>query len=119
MNKSMILLATILLVFGLTFAAGAKLTGALAGVKTLLCSVLPIVVMLAVVLAAILFAVGQLGSAESRAKFHGWATNILIGAITALIVLLLVPWLLQGLMPGTGTSMTQCGGEAITGATSG
>ena len=115
MNKPMILLAT-LLVFGLAFATEAKLTGALGAVKDLVCSVLPIVIMLAIVIAAILYAIGQLGSAESRAKFHGWATNIVIGAITALIVILLVPWLLAGLLPGTA-GLTDCSNTTMTGAT--
>jgi len=139
MNKPMILL-TMLLAFGAAFAQRAidpddcsiygsggyscdaapsqcKTVCALSGVKGLLCQVLPIVIMLAIVIAAILYAVGQLGSAESRAKFHGWATNIVIGAITALIVILIVPWLLAGLMPG-GKDLLDCAGGTIAGATS-
>ena len=108
MNKSMILLATMLLVFGFAFAGTGQITTALSGVKDILCSILPIVIMLAVVIAALLYAVGQLGSAESRAKFHGWATNILIGAITALIVLIMVPFFLGALLP-SGQSLTSCG----------
>ena len=120
MNKSMILLAT-LLMFGFSFAAttcptkcttipeGCEIPCALNGVRDLLCSVLPIVIMLAIVVAAILYAIGQLGSAESRAKFHGWATNIVIGAITALIVLLLVPYLLGMLLPTGMAALTNCG----------
>jgi len=123
MNKSMILLAT-LLMFGFAFAeclddytgvdcasvaSECKTTCALYSVKGLLCTVLPVIIMLAIVIAAILYAVGQLGSAESRAKFHGWATNIVIGAITSLIVLLMVPYLLGMLLPtGTG-SLINCG----------
>jgi len=111
MNKPMILLAT-LLVFGFAFAVDnpeTQITGALGSVKTLLCTVLPVIIMLAIVIAAILYAVGQLGSAESRAKFHGWATNIVIGAITALIVLLMVPYFLGLLLPNGVTAMTNCG----------
>ncbi|MCX6773926.1 MAG: hypothetical protein NTY68_02910 [Candidatus Micrarchaeota archaeon] len=52
---------------------------------------------------AILFAMGQLGGAESRAKFHGWATNIAIGAITAVLVWVIAPWLLGLLMADTST----------------
>ncbi|MCX6773925.1 MAG: hypothetical protein NTY68_02905 [Candidatus Micrarchaeota archaeon] len=65
---------------------------------------------------AILFAMGQLGGAESRAKFHGWATNIAIGAITAVLVWVIAPWLLSILMSGTfqpsspmGTNTFSCG----------
>jgi hypothetical protein len=110
MNKSMILLAT-LLVFGFAFAQDdptTTISGALGAVRTLLCTILPIIIMLAIVIAALLYAVGQLGSAESRAKFHGWATNIVIGAITSLIVLLVVPFFL-GMLFGSGTF-----GEAVT-----
>ena len=98
MNKPMILLAT-LLVFGFAFAeAPAGIGDALIGVRNLVCDALPILVMVAIVAAAILYAVGQLGSAESRAKFHGWATNIALGAITAILVYVVAPWILGALM---------------------
>ena len=96
-----------LLMFGIAFASG-QINTALSGITNLLCTILPAVIMLAVVVAAILYAVGQLGSAESRAKFHGYATNIIIGAITALIVLLIVPVIINALLPSR-QSLPQCG----------
>jgi hypothetical protein len=111
MKKQIILLA-MLLMFGAAFAGPEKINTALSGVKELLCTVLPVVIMLAIVIAAILYAVGQLGSAESRAKFHGWATNIVIGAITALIVLLITPYFLGMLLPTGMNTLTQCGAQS-------
>jgi len=120
MNKPRIFLA-MLLIFGFVFAqndltADIKIPVALAAVIFLLCNILPIVIMLAIVIAALLYAVGQFGSAESRAKFHGWATNIVIGAITALIVLLITPYFLGMLLGGQEYIMkyVSCGGDFST-----
>jgi len=111
MNRAIGLLA-VLLIFSVSFAQddATGILNALDQVRWLLCQVLPIVIMLAIVIAAILYAVGQLGSAESRAKFHGWATNIVIGAITALIVLLITPYFLGSLLGDS--SMIACGATA-------
>lgn len=100
MNKFKILLAT-LVVFGFAFAQYNTPTGVTTAVNSIvymLCTILPIIIMIAIVASAILFAMGQLGGAESRAKFHGWATNIAIGAITAVLVWVIAPWLLGILM---------------------
>ena len=74
-------------------------------------SILPLAVLIVVVLAGVIFAIGQVLGAETRARANVWATNMLIGGVIAVIVVIIVPWLLDTLVPEFGMSQV-CGGLA-------
>ena len=58
-------------------------------------TILPIGIMLVIVLAGIVFAIGQTMGAETRARANVWATNLMIGAIIGAVVYVLAPWFLN------------------------
>ena len=84
--------------------------------KTLAClydtikSALAIGMLLLVVLAAIVYAVGQVLGAETRARASVWATAMFTGAIIGALLYILLPYILHTLLPdlidATGKSVT-------------
>ena len=96
-----------LLVF--LFLVGSNLivaNGMLSPLEETLCSVyrslltmMPIVVLLMVILAGIVYAGGQLLGAETRARANVWATAMLTGALIGLLIVVLGPSILQSLAP--------------------
>ena len=75
-------------------------------------SILPIAVLVVIILAGVVFALGQVLGAETRARANVWATNMIIMTIIGVIVVLIVPWLLDQLVPEFGLSNI-CDGEGI------
>jgi hypothetical protein len=55
--------------------------------------------LVAFLLAAIVYAAGQMASADQRARFHGWATSLLIGGITCGVIVVLAPFIIGLFMP--------------------
>ncbi len=60
--------------------------------------------LLLTVLAALVYAVGQVLGAETRARASVWATAMFVGAIIGALIYLIVPWLLSLLMTGQADS---------------
>ncbi|MFA6531089.1 MAG: hypothetical protein WCT31_05120 [Candidatus Micrarchaeia archaeon] len=60
--------------------------------------------LLLVVLAALVYAVGQTLGAETRARASVWATAMFVGAIIGALIYLIVPWILSLLMTGQADS---------------
>ncbi len=70
--------------------------------ETIYCSflsILPPIGMVAVVLAAVIYAAGQVGGTEFRASAGRWATALLVGAVLSLILILLLPLILAAFDP--------------------
>lgn len=61
---------------------------------------LAIGMLLLVVLAAIVYAVGQVMGAETRARASVWATAMFTGAIVAALIYILVPFIIELLLTG-------------------
>jgi hypothetical protein len=102
-NSLFVLLAVVAV--GMAFATGNApwdMLYALYQIKYLFCTVLPLVMMVAFMLAALVYAAGQMASADQRARFHGWATSLIIGAVTAGVIYMIGPWLIGVLLPGEG-----------------
>ena len=78
----------------LTTAVGALCTGVQ--------SLLPVIAILMVIGAGVIYAGGQFVGAETRSRANVWATNMMIGAIIALLITVIVPPLLVAL-GGSGT----------------
>ena len=74
----------------------------------LMLSLLPVVVLMMILAAAVIYAIGQLLGAETRARASVWATAMLTGAIIAVILTVVMPWALQNLYP-EGNFTTACG----------
>ena len=78
-------------------------------VKNLYCMVknlLPVVALLMVFAAAVIYALGQMLGAEIRARANVWAHAMFIGAIIGILLSLVVPWILKTIYADTWTSVT-------------
>jgi hypothetical protein len=60
----------------------------------LFCEIIPALMLVCFLLAAVVYAAGQMTASEQRARFHGWATSLLIGAITCGVIFVLAPWII-------------------------
>ncbi|MCX8166659.1 MAG: hypothetical protein N3E37_02295 [Candidatus Micrarchaeota archaeon] len=54
-------------------------------------ALLPIVVVLMLIAAAVVYVAGQLLGAETRSRANVWATSMLVGAIIGVLIVLLAP----------------------------
>lgn len=71
-------------------------------------SLLPIVAMLMVVVAGIIYAAGQLLGAETRARANVWATAALTGALIGLLIFAIAPNVLNTIYGGEGGDAVRC-----------
>jgi len=99
-------LLPVLLLLALASASFAATTGNVSGIQSglsQLCvqakQLLLIGTMLMVILAAVIYSVGQILGAETRARASVWATAMMTGAIIGVIIYVVVPWLLQVIDP--------------------
>jgi len=82
----------------------ASLLGNLSGAMSNLCTelelLLPVVAMLMVIVAGVIYASGQIMGAETRARANVWATAALTGALIALLIWAIAPGVLGALTVG-------------------
>ena len=74
-------------------------------------NLLPIAAMMAIVLAGVIYAAGQMMGAETRARANVWATAALTGALIAIMMAVVGPAVLNTIYPSTsfsGTSASSC-----------
>ena len=93
---------TALLLAGLGFAGDASQIAS--GICTLYATVqivLGAVIFVLIVLAAVVYAAGQVMGAETRARASVWATSMIVGAVIGIIIYVLVPPILTAMMGGT------------------
>ena len=100
----------ILALAGVTMAATVISSGPLSTVgKTInnfcydLVQLLPVVSMLMVVVAGVIYAAGQIMGAETRARANVWATAALTGALIGVLIYAVAPSVLSTIYGGTGT----------------
>ena len=67
-------------------------------------SSLAIGMLMLVVIAALVYAVGQVLGAETRARAAVWATAMFIGAIIGALIYILMPVIISQLMTGEATA---------------
>ena len=114
--RNYIVIASILLFF-ITTALAADETGIEEAMKSLCKSAtafLAIGTMLLVILAAAVYAIGQILGAETRARASVWATAMLTGAIIGIVIYLILPPLIETMLGqeidcGTGTGGSTVG----------
>ena len=71
-----------------------------------LTTLLPVVAMLMVIVAGVIYASGQIMGAETRARANVWATAALTGALIALLIWAIAPGVLQAMVPSGIVSCT-------------
>ena len=99
-TKTLGLMFALLLLVSVTTSASSKIIQGIQQIQQTLCQILPVLVMLLVVFAAVIYAAGQMGSADTRGRATVWATNLLIGAILGIVIYLLLPAVLNALWTG-------------------
>ena len=96
-----------LMFFSIIFAQNnptSKLQSALKDLCVGLKSLVPIAAMMMILLAAVIYATGQMMGAETRARANVWATSCLTGALIGIIIATVAPAVLQIMAP-TGTNV--------------
>ena len=111
MNRRFFILA-ILVVLGMAFATTMMLNS-LQNAMSQLClslkSMLPVVAMLMLVMAGVIYASGQVLGAETRARANVWATACLTGALISILIVVVAQPVLQSILSDAGT--VSCTGE--------
>ena len=103
-SKKFLTLAAILLSAGAAFAQTTALQDALSALCSGLSSMVPVAAMLMVLLASVIYAVGQMMGAETRARANVWATSCLTGALIGIMISVVAPGVL-GLIAGNGVQI--------------
>ena len=96
------LFLVLLAAVGIVNAMLDPLQGAISDLCTALQSLLPVVAMLMVIMAGVIYASGQIMGAETRARANVWATAALTGALMALLIWAIAPPVLQAIVPTGG-----------------
>ena len=94
----------------LVSATGEDITikSAMCSIVLLVQSVMGAVMMVLIILAAIIYAAGQVMGAETRARANVWATSMFVGAIVGALIYLVVPLFLGFFTPGITDLTTVC-----------
>ena len=98
-----------LFLFGLLSAMLGTLPDAISGLCAGVTDLLPIVGMLLVVIAAVVYALGQIMGMETRARGNVWATACIGGALMAFLIVSVAPPILGALFGGAIT----CNGGTV------
>ncbi|MCX6772493.1 MAG: hypothetical protein NTV88_01850 [Candidatus Micrarchaeota archaeon] len=77
--------------FGIVYAQTAQLKNALESLCSSVHELVPIAAMLMILLAAVIYATGQMMGAETRARANVWATSCLTGAIIGILIATIAP----------------------------
>ncbi len=112
MVSGLMLVVLVLSSVGFASTAGGNIASGICTLKDTVNAVLGAVIFVLIVLAAVVYAAGQVMGAETRARASVWATSMIIGAVIGIIILVLVPPVLQAMMGG---SLSGCGGSSFTG----
>jgi hypothetical protein len=78
----------------------ANVMNAMAGLCLGMQSMLPVVCMLMIVIAGVIYAAGQVMGAETRARANVWATAALTGALIAVLIYAIAPQVLNTILTG-------------------
>lgn len=101
------LLLVSLLVLNLVSVANASsLSAALKSLCTMAQQFLGIAVMVLIVMAGAIYAIGQIMGAETRARAAVWATAMLTGAVIGIIIYVITPPLVTTLLGSSSTGFT-------------
>lgn len=88
--------------------AGTQIISAVCEIYNVIKVALPALIFVMIVLAAAIYAGGQIMSAEMRSRASVWANSLIIGAVMGLLIWLIVPAVLQYLLPNQENLSTAC-----------
>ena len=104
MNKMWIFLAAVMALACMTYATDVNPLATTYCAMVSLCrgmqGLLPVAAMLMVLLAAVIYATGQMMGAETRARANVWATSCLTGALIGILISVIAPAVLQTINGG-------------------
>ena len=100
-GRHFVLLVVLANLFSVSFAddATTSIQSALEGLCSASTLFLSAAVVIMIILAGAIYAIGQIMGAETRARASVWATAMLTGAVIAAVIYLLVPYILNMLLP--------------------
>ncbi len=103
--RKLLTLVAIVVAAGTLFAQTTALQDALSALCSGLSSMVPVAAMLMVLLASVIYAVGQMMGAETRARANVWATSCLTGALIGIMISVIAPGVLA-VIAGNGVQIT-------------
>jgi hypothetical protein len=98
-GKYMTILVVLISLAGMVGAGSGNIISAMSSLCVTARTFLSVGAMLLVVLAAAVYAVGQIVGAETRARASVWATAMITGALIGIVIYVVVPPLLRMMMP--------------------
>jgi ABC-type transport system involved in multi-copper enzyme maturation permease subunit len=107
-NRKIVFLAFLVLALSsLAFAGVGRTIYAVSSFCGGLTSLLPVAAMLMVIIAAVLYAAGQMMGAETRARANVWSTACVVGAIIAILIVVVSPSVMKTIY-GQSVSCEMC-----------
>jgi len=101
-GKYFVLLVVMANMISVSFAGGAEnIRSALSELCSYATLFLSAAIIIMILLAGAIYAIGQIMGAETRARASVWATAMLTGAVIAAIIYLITPYILVRLLAGT------------------
>lgn len=97
MNRNMLFVMAVMLIANMVFAQA--LSEQLNSIMTQIQNIVPVVALVMIVLAGLVYAAGQVMGAEMRSRANVWATSLLVGAIIGLVLAASAPGIV-GLFSG-------------------
>jgi hypothetical protein len=94
-----IMVAVICGIVAATEDVGSRFSGMGCQIYNGLKSILPIIIVVVIIFAGVIYLVGQVFGTEAKSKAQSWAQNMIIGVLIAIIVVLAVPALINMLAP--------------------
>ena len=110
LRKSILLVSLLSIVFSSLIFAGSPtaISAALSQLCGTVKGFLGVAMMLMILLAAVIYAAGQIMGAETRARASVWATAMFTGAIFAALIFLIVPWVIGLVVGGAVSDQINC-----------
>ena len=96
-----------------------NITAAMEAFCRLATTVLAAAIVVLIILAAVIYAIGQVMGAETRARASVWATAMLTGAVIGAVIYILMPYLLNFLLGGEGSTQINLDDPCDFGGTTG
>jgi len=95
--------------------AGSTIGIAICKIVEIVKTVMGAAMLVLIVLAAIVYAAGQVMGAETRARANVWATSMFVGAVVGALIYIVVPVFLSYLLYNNDASLTpsKCTGTSI------
>ena len=94
---------------GTSSKEGTQIKSAICEIVKIVKAVMGAAMLVLIVLAAIVYAAGQVMGAETRARANVWATSMFVGAVVGALIYIVVPVFLGALLPDANID-TACGG---------